>query len=365
MPERLLNNTWIIRRVSPFNVPWDLTDLREIEHNATGFLRTYVDTCGRVERDGTYVAVEWISVNTHSNHLFFDVRVADQQTAQVILCCGDSKNMPITEVDSFPFCLVHGDRKTYELILSFLENTVGCVVGKRSFRPTSVQLAHILYDTIQLMDDTTSGQLDIAFGLPRHVRNLDEFSVSIPRVCFERIMVDLLFFRPKERDSIPWREDFRLHFFKAIQLFILQVTGIDIQPLPMIRVSNSFVMLEVSGKLKMLQRGGIHDVLLRVKEMVSLQAAEEHTSGLKRKRSGRRVHNEESEDLRNISGEKAKIDNDDKSKDKEEKGSLDVFIDASMNGDTSLEAGASGNIDQRQLDTFFEDELETIEVFAI
>jgi hypothetical protein len=303
------------------------------------------------------VAIEWISVNAHSNHLLFDVRVADQQTAQVVLCCADSKNksiMPITEVDSFAFCMVHGDRKSYELILSFLEITVGCVVGKKSFRPTSVQLAHTLYDTIQMMDDTTSGQLDIAFGLPRHVRNLDEFSVSIPRVCFERVMVDLLFFRPEGREMIPWREDFRLHFFKAIQLFILQVTGIDIQPLPMIRVSNSFVMLEVSGKLKMLQRGGIHDVLLRVKEMVTLQAEQEYISGRKRKRS---VHHKEAEE--------AVIGNGDRNKDEGGQRSLEEFMDASKIGDTSLEACATGNSDGRQLDTFLEDDLETIEVVEL
>ena len=357
MPERLLNHTWIIRRVSPFSEPWDLTDLREIERNATDLLRTYVETRGRVERDGTYVIIEWISGNALSNHLFFDVRVADQQTAQVVLCCGESKTKPMryTKVDAFDFCMVHGDRKTYEVILSFLETTVGCVVGNRSFRPTTVDLAHFLYDTIELMDETSSGQVDITFGLPRNVRNLDDFSVSIPRTCFERLMVDLHYHRPAGREMIPRRDDLRLHFIKAIQRLILQVAGIDVQTLPMIRVANSIAMMEFSGKFKMLYGVGMHDVLLRVKQMIIVQNEQDPTSGRKRKQIV-----EDDQGGKGVDTNYSVVANVG-----EDWGLSERFMDDTTNGVTSHETDATDNNEMGLADPYFNDYHENIEVVAI
>jgi Kinetochore complex Sim4 subunit Fta1 len=356
-----LNHTWILRRVSPFSKPWDLTDLREIERHATDHLRTRMETRGRVERDGTYVIIEWISTNVLSNHLFFDIRVADEQTALVALCCGESKTtMPYTEVNVFAFCMVHGDRKVYELILNFLETTVGCVVGNKSFRPTSTHLARLLYDTIELMDDTTSGQVDIAFGLPSKVRNLDEFSVSIPRTCFERFMADLHFFRPAERET----DDMRLHFLKAIHRFVFQVTGIDIQDLPMIRVSNNIIMAEVTGKLKMLYKGCMHDVLSRIQQMIFLQTEQESLSGRKRYRTvgenkeGRIVgKNREGNDIESNHG--------DVINDAEERGLSETLFDDTMNGVSSHQTAATDNNEVRNLDSFFNDDLENIVVVAV
>lgn len=291
MPERLLNHTWTIRRVSPFTEPWNLSDLRELELLATRFLRSLVKTDGRVERDGTYVSIEWIVVDELSHHLFFAVRIADQPTAQVVLCRGKSSttsiepsSFDVSKVNSFACCLVHGDRKTYEVILKFLETTVGCSVGKNSFRPRSTHLARILTDTIPCMNANTSGPVEITFGMPRSVRNLDEFSISLPRTSFERFLMDLEFNRPEERQWIPVDDDVPSHFFKAIRLFILQIMRLDIQSFPINRVANNIVIFGVTGKLRLLNRNSIHVILEHIEQMILAQLAHESTPVKKRKR---------------------------------------------------------------------------------
>jgi Kinetochore complex Sim4 subunit Fta1 len=312
MPERLLNHTWTIRRVSPFSEPWDLSDLRELELLATRFLRSLVKTHGRVERDGTYVSIEWICMDELSYHLFFAVRIADQPTAQVVLCRGKSSSttmeketpsLDVTKVNSFAFCLVHGDRKTYEVILKFLETTVGCSVGNNSFRPRSSHLARILTDTIASMNANTSGPVEITFGMPRSVRNLDEFSISLPRTSFERFLMDLEFNRPDERQSIPVDEDVPSHFFKAIRLFILQIMRLDIQSFPINRVANNIVIFGVTGKLRLLNKDTIHVILEHIEQMILAQLGQGSTPVTKRKR----VQKERGPDLDGLDEPKEKI----------------------------------------------------------
>lgn len=268
-----------------------MSDLRELESLATRFLRSLVVTHDRVEEDGTYVSIEWIVIDELNHHLFFAVRIADQPTAQVVLCRGKSStttattlSLGVNEVNSFAFCLVHGERKTYDIILNFLETTVGCSVGKNSFRPRSTHLARILTDTIPYMNATTSGPVEITFGMPKSIRNLDEFSISLPRTSFERFLMDLEFNRPDERQWIPVDDDVPNHFFKAIRLFILQIVRLDIQSFPINRVANSIVIFGVTGKLRLLNKDSIHIVLEHIEQIILAQLAHESTPDKKRKR---------------------------------------------------------------------------------
>jgi Kinetochore complex Sim4 subunit Fta1 len=291
MPERFLHRTWIIRTVSPFTVAWDVHDLRAIESSGTQFLRRLIETPERISRDGTYVTMEWITLHEASSHLLLDVRIADESSASIVLCLAKSSSpknymgQPST-IDSFPFCMVHGERKIYEIILRYVEKATGCVVGNKSFRPGSIHLARTLIDIMAFMDDTTSGQVDITFGMPRNVKCLDEFSLSIPRTSFERFLIGLDFNRPRERrEVVPLQDDLTIHFFKAIRLFVLEIMRMDIDLFPIIRVANSILSIGGTGKLKILDRSNIHNALTYIEKIMMTQISTESVrAGTKRKR---------------------------------------------------------------------------------
>ena len=308
MPERLLNQTWTIRTVSPFSTPWDVSDLRELELQATAYLRDFVKTHGRVERDGTYVSIDWVSIDTLSKHLYFDIRIADEPTAQVVLSCAKPEETstatrpPTIMVNSFSFCLVHGERKPYEIILKFLETNVGCVVGDKSFRPSSSHVAKILLDTIHAVGPAST-QMEITFATPRQVKNLDEFSISIPPTSFQRLLMDLEYNRPEERrNMVTVEEDTPRMIFKALRGFILEAMRIDIQSFPIVRVANNILIFGGSGKVRMLNQDHMHDVLENIERMIMAQVVrEKKKTGPKRKRgkkeSGAQSNSEEEDDM--------------------------------------------------------------------
>jgi hypothetical protein len=291
MSERLLHRTWTIRTLSPFTVTWNVQNLRDIESSGTEFLRSLmiIETSEPIARDGTYVSMEWITLSESSRHLLLDVRIADELSASLVLCqakMDTSSKEPSSNVDSFAFCMVQGERKIYEIMLRFLESVTGCVVGNKSFRPSPIHLARTLIEVMSFMDDTTSGQVDITFGMPRNVKSLDEFSLSIPRISFERFLIGLDFNRPKERrDIVPLQEDLTIHFFKAIRLFVLEIMHMDIDSFPIIRIANSILSIGGTGKLKILDKNNLHNILNYIEKITVAQISiESIKAGTKRKR---------------------------------------------------------------------------------
>jgi hypothetical protein len=277
MPERLLNITWVIRTISPYSVPWDASDLVALEDDATKFLRGFVRGGDKVEKEGTYVTMDWVETNPSKN-LLFDVRVADEPRAQVVLCCasmaGSQQDKRAKKrVQSFAFALVHGDAKTYEIMLKWIEMAKGCVVGRHSFRPTTAHVTELLSETLQASEGE-QGQLSVTFGTPRSIENLDEISIMVPPRSLHRLMNDIEGSMPDDKrrktneDDATSVVESKRQFLKALRLYILEAFHMDIQAFSIVKICNPLVMFGVSGKLLLLDKPHMDSVFALVGRMV-------------------------------------------------------------------------------------------------
>jgi hypothetical protein len=252
MPHRLVHKTWTIRTISPFKEAWNLEDLRSEELLTTPFVRNFVGTHGKVERDGTYVTIEWIRMNDGSGneHLHIAVHVTDSPAAQLVLCYATRKPDEDNDelVSSFAYALVHGDRKCYEILLSYLEKEVGCVVSSESFRPSSADITRILMDTVHVPDEgECEGQLELTFGTPRCVTKLSSMTISVPPTSLARLLLELENTRPSNQDGAS-------ALGNALRAFILDAFCIDVRALPLIRVGNNVLIIGANGRIKLTKK---------------------------------------------------------------------------------------------------------------
>lgn len=265
MPRRLVDQTWTIRTISPLVRPWNLTELRKQGLEATAHLRDYVKTKGKIERDGTDVTLDWIQIDGENIHLHAGIRIADAPTAQIVLCYVTRDDEKDDLAHSFAYVLVHGDRKCYEILLEFVEQTFGCSVGVKSFRPSSARITRSWIDTI-----STAGasQMELTFGTPRSVINISEITLSIPPTCFMSLLLALELKIPPERaNTIPIGEEMPGMVLKALQTFIFDTFHMDVRAFPIIRVANSKIIFGANGRVKMVDEEHV-EVLAHIKEMV-------------------------------------------------------------------------------------------------
>lgn len=285
MPERLLKQTWSIRTTSPFSSPWEIR-IHEQEIAATSCLRKSLRHTGKVERDGTYVTIDWVD----SEHLLFEIYVADEPMAQLVLCLAKKvadEGSGEIKVEKFQFCLVHGDQEAYLVVLRWIEQTTSCLISKHNFHPTSRQLGKMLYGELAASYDSSSQmQLEVTYGTPRVIKNLNEISIFIPSNSLKRVLSDM-------EDERSENEDYDVLLLRAARLFILEDMKLDVEKFPLIRVAIKPFIFSAAGSIRIQDKACMETVLKRISMFIQ-DTLQQKEGGQKRSRSGT-VRKDESE----------------------------------------------------------------------
>jgi len=264
--DRLLNQTWSIRTITPFDSPWNDDDFNVGSSLVTSYFRDFVKNLDKVERDGTNVTFSWIHLG-NDKFLFLDMYLADEPKAQVVLCfprtCPDGKR-----IESFEFALIHGDSKWYQILLDWFEKTKRCCFSKHNIRLTSNHIERLLTNSLQFVDPEVA-KLELTLATPRDVKNLDTISVTIPPRALHSIFLEIQRYQTStSNDGTASTNHPSKKLSQTLKLFILQEFGIDVTSFHLIQISNPIAIFDANGKIRLHEKERINDMLLLLNQII-------------------------------------------------------------------------------------------------
>lgn len=263
--DRLLNQTWSIRTITPFDEPWNLNDLEAVSSLVTSYIRDFVKNLDKVELDGSNVTLSWIHLD-NSKFLFLDMYLADEMKAQVVLCfplVGTADNL----VEAFEFALLHGDSKWYQILLDWLGKTKQCWFPKHNIRLVSENIEQLLTGSLQFVDPEAA-KLEVTLATPPVVKNLDTISITIPPHALHSLFLEIQECQASKSLDLSSTSHPSTSLSQTLRLFILQEFGIDVTTFQLIQVSNHVAIFDANGKIRINEKERINDILLLLNHIV-------------------------------------------------------------------------------------------------
>lgn len=315
MAERLLNQTWGLKTVSPFAIPLSSQEksLEDVANQLTEHLRQALSISESVASAGTYVTLEWIPLtddtndddarrkNTTNNkknkrilsrHLHMDIRVEDDAVGQMVLCSPtmrSSISLSTSEgvVEAFSFCCERGtNQAANDAVINWWQSTHGCVFGNNRFCPTEPQIVQTISDWIlpSILLRTSKHQqkiqpIDITLTAPSNIRGIDKVTFSVPAASFAALVQEIEAQRPArkrprtETNNSNNDDDTKepLPVLRALHHFVWETMHLDLKPFALFRVRSETAVVGCDGRLKVFQRQGLHRVLTSVSSMIAQQ----------------------------------------------------------------------------------------------
>ena len=256
MPHRLLKQTWLIWKVSPFAIPMTKESITEMESKLTDFLRQESNLNSQMDIDGSFITKDDISLPPNK-HIYFEVWLKDEPVAQLLL----AYIQPAQEFGSIlgcAFCLLRGPNKALDPLLTWLEASYGCVFANAAFVPTLRQMQHAL----PLFVKSSDAPLEVTFQPPLMISGIDKLSMTIPPLALRRLVDEI------EKNKPVYEVERELPILKALYCFMKEAFKMNLQSFSLVRIKSAIGVVSIDGKCKFLDMETLETLLNLILKMI-------------------------------------------------------------------------------------------------
>jgi Kinetochore complex Sim4 subunit Fta1 len=256
MPHRLLKQTWLIWKVSPFAIPMTKESIMEMESKLTDFLRQESNFNSQMDIDGSFITKDDISLPPNK-HIYFEVWLKDEPVAQLLL----AYIQPAQDFGSIlgcAFCLLRGPNKALDPLLTWLEASYGCVFANAAFVPTLRQMQHAL----PLFVKSSDAPLEVTFQPPLMISGIDKLSMTIPPLALRRLVDEI------EKNKPAYEVERELPILKALYCFMKEAFKMNLQSFSLVRIKSAIGVVGIDGKCKFLDMGTLETLLNLILKMI-------------------------------------------------------------------------------------------------
>ena len=256
MPHRLLKQTWLIWKISPFAIPMTSESIKEMETKLTDFLRQESNLNSQMDIDGSFITKDDILLPPNK-HIYFEVWLKDEPVAQLILAYVQPAQNS-SSILGCSFCLLRGPNKALDPLLTWLEASYGCVFANAAFAPTFNQMVHALPFFVR----STDAPLEVTFQPPPMISGINKLSMTVPPLALRQLVDEI------EKNMPVNSVESELPILKALHCFMKDAFKMNLQSFSLVRIKSAVGVVGVDGKCKFLDMGTLETLMNLILKMI-------------------------------------------------------------------------------------------------